>query len=115
MKLLILLLSLTVALLSCTGDCLTCHPNLVPTINEDERHKPMLTCIKCHSALPNSMADCGSDCFACHPMSKINGLGVKEHDVIQGCRDCHVRMKEKLFGIPTKGESTLKDALFQLD
>jgi hypothetical protein len=48
-------------------------------------------------------------------MSKINGLGVKEHNVIQECRDCHVRMKEELFGIPTKGESTLKDTLFNLD
>jgi len=115
MKLLILLFTLTLALFSCTGDCLTCHPNLVPTIDEDKRHKPMLTCIKCHSANPNSMADCGSDCFACHPMSKINGLGIKEHDVIQGCRDCHVKMKEALFGIPAKGESTLKDTLFQLD
>ena len=115
MKLLIILFTLTLALLACTGDCLTCHPNLVPSINEDTRHKPMLTCIECHSANPNSMADCGSDCFACHPMSKINGLGIKEHDVIQGCRDCHVKMKEELFGIPTKGQSTLKDTLFQLD
>lgn len=100
---------------ACTGDCLTCHPNLVSTIEEDERHKPMMTCINCHSADPNSMADCGSDCFACHPMSKINGLGVKEHEVIQGCRDCHVALKQELYGIPEKNQSTLKDTLFNLD
>ncbi len=94
---------------------MTCHPNLVPTIEEDQRHKPMLECINCHSANANTMADCGSDCFACHPISKINGLGIKEHEVIQGCRDCHVKMKEELFGIPTKGQSTLKDSLFDLD
>lgn len=115
MKLLILVLSLSLALFACTGDCLTCHPNLVPTIDKDARHKPMLTCIKCHSATPNAMADCGADCFACHSMTKINGAGVKEHDVIQGCKDCHVKMKEELFGIPTKGQSTLKDSLFKLD
>ena len=115
MKILLFILSLSVGILACTGDCLTCHPNLVPTIQEDKRHKPMLTCITCHSAIPNSMADCGSDCFACHPMSKINGLGVKEHEVIQGCRDCHVAMKQELFGINKKNESTLKDALFNLD
>ena len=115
MKILILILSISLTLFACTGDCLTCHPNLVPTIDQDQRHKPMLTCIKCHSANPNAMADCGSDCFACHPMSKINGLGIKEHNVIQGCRDCHVKMKEELFGISTKGESTLKDTLFNLD
>jgi len=115
MKLVSLLLTLHIVLFACTGDCLTCHPNLVPKIDTDERHKPMLTCINCHSANPNSMADCGSDCFACHPISKINGLGVKEHEVIQGCRDCHVKMKEALFGIPTQGQSTLKDELFNLD
>ena len=115
MKILTLLLALNFALLACTGDCLTCHPNLVPTIDKDERHKAMLTCIKCHSADPNKMADCGADCFACHPMSKINGAGVKEHEVIQECRDCHMKMKEELFGIPTKGESTLKETLFNLD
>ncbi len=115
MKILILILSISVALLACTGDCLTCHPNLVPTIDEDQRHKPMLTCIQCHSPDPNKMADCGADCFACHPMSKINGLGIKEHNVIQECRDCHVKMKEELFGIPTVGQSTLKETLFNLD
>jgi hypothetical protein len=87
----------------------------VPTINEDERHKPMLTCINCHSADPNSMAECGDDCFSCHPMSKINDANVREHDVIQKCRDCHVGEKEKLFDIsnmPNQSHpDTLKDFL----
>ena len=115
MKNLIFILIFTLEIFACTGDCLTCHPNLVPTIEEDKRHKPMLTCINCHSPKPNAMADCGSDCFSCHPISKINGLGIKEHEVIQECRDCHVKMKEELFGIPTKGQSSLKEMLFQLD
>jgi len=101
MKIISILSLLTLSLFACTGDCLTCHPALVPTINEDLRHKPMLTCINCHSADPNSMAECGSDCFGCHPMEKINKPHIKEHDVIQGCRDCHMEMKRVLTELPT--------------
>jgi len=97
MKYLFALLLFSYTLLACTGDCMTCHPKLVPTIHEDARHKPMLTCINCHSADPNKMADCGADCFACHSMKKINSANVREHDVIQGCRDCHVGAIEKIF------------------
>lgn len=99
MKYITLLILFTVSILACTGDCLTCHPNLVPTINEDLRHKPMLTCINCHSAEPNAMAECGDDCFSCHPIAKINAANVREHDIIKSCRDCHVGKKEKLFDI----------------
>lgn len=96
------------SLLACTGDCLTCHPKLVPTIEKDARHKPMLTCIKCHSANPNAMAECGSDCFACHPVEKIEKVDVKEHKVIRGCRDCHVKLKKQLGDIAApKDQSTL--------
>ena len=117
-KIIILLLSVTYILYACTGDCLTCHPNLVPTINEDERHKPMLTCINCHSADPNSMAECGSDCFACHSMEKINKPNVREHDVIQECRDCHMKLADELRNvnlIPTQSYSQepLKEFLLQ--
>jgi len=115
MKYIWLLLLFKLSVFACTGDCLTCHPKLLPTINEDLRHKPMLTCINCHSADPNSMAECGSDCFACHPMSKINKANVTEHNVIQKCRDCHVGEKEKLFNpfVPfdQSHSDTLKDFL----
>ncbi|MFA6197355.1 MAG: hypothetical protein WC656_12020 [Sulfurimonas sp.] len=115
MKYLFALILLSVSLLACTGDCLTCHPKLVPTINEDTRHKPMLTCINCHSANPEKMADCGADCFACHSMKKINSANVREHDVIQGCRDCHVGVNEKIFdALNTSNQSkneSLKDFL----
>lgn len=111
MKYMFLLLFFTTSLFSCTGDCMTCHPKLVPTINEDLRHKPMLTCINCHSADPNKMADCGADCFACHPMSKINAADVREHDVIQECRDCHVGVKEKLFDISTTFDQSHAESL----
>lgn len=117
MKFLFLTAFLSSLLLACTGDCLTCHPKLVPTINVDIRHMPMLTCIKCHSAEPNSMAECGDDCFACHPMSKIHAANVREHDVIQTCVDCHVGAQEKIFDVTnsfeqSQGES-LKDFLIK--
>lgn len=107
----------TASLFACTGDCLTCHPALEKNIQSDLRHKPMLTCINCHSADPNAMADCGSDCFACHPMSKINN-GVKEHRVIQGCKDCHMKMKQELLDITnahdqSQAEKPLRDFLLE--
>jgi len=116
-KILILLTLLTINLLACTGDCLTCHPALLPTIKEDSRHKAMLTCINCHSANPSSMAECGSDCFECHSMAKINKPNVREHDVIQECRDCHMKMSDDLKSLnlnPTQSytQEPLKDVLF---
>jgi len=117
MKYIIIISLFTLTLFACTGDCLTCHPKLVPTINEDLRHKPMLTCIECHTAEPNTMAECGDDCFSCHPMSKINKPNIRAHDVIQACRDCHVGENEKLFDSSStfdqsQGES-LKDFLIK--
>jgi len=111
MKSLLLLILFSFTLVACTGDCLTCHPKLVPTINTDLRHKPMLTCIKCHSADPNSMAECGDDCFACHPMEKINKPNIREHDVIQACHDCHVGAKDKLFDVSNSVEQSHVDTL----
>lgn len=117
MKYLILIVIFASYVFACTGDCLTCHPKLLPTIDKDLRHKPMLICINCHSAEPNSMAECGSDCFSCHPMSKINKANVREHDVIQECRDCHVGAKEKLFDPNSKfdrsSRETLKDFILK--
>ena len=111
MKHIILTLIFTYSLFACTGDCLTCHPKLVPTINTDLRHKPMLTCINCHSAKPSSMAECGDDCFSCHPMSKINKPNIREHDVIQACRDCHVGKDEKIFENTIPFDQSKKESL----
>ena len=99
MKYIFILTIFTTTMLACTGDCLTCHPKLVPTIDTDLRHKPMLGCIECHSAEPNSMAECGDDCFSCHPMAKINAANVSQHDVIQTCVDCHVNADKALLDI----------------
>lgn len=99
MKYIFILTIFITTMLACTGDCLTCHPKLVPTIDTDLRHKPMLGCIECHSAEPNSMAECGDDCFSCHPMAKINAANVAQHDVIQTCVDCHVNADKALLDI----------------
>ncbi|MCX6061528.1 MAG: hypothetical protein NT103_04680 [Campylobacterales bacterium] len=72
---------------------MTCHPALLKNIDSDKRHKPMTTCIKCHAANPEKMADCGSDCFACHPVAKIEAARVPEHAIIRECRDCHMKLK----------------------
>lgn len=111
MKLLFILLAFGTFLMACTGDCLSCHPKLIPTIEQDLRHKPMLTCINCHSANPESMAECGSDCFSCHPMAKIYAAQVPEHDVIQACRDCHVGAVEKLFDTSATFNQTKEESL----
>ena len=111
MKYIFLLITFTFSLIACTGDCLTCHPKLIPTINEDLRHKPMLTCVNCHIVNPDSMAQCGSDCFTCHSMTKINAVNVREHDVIQGCRDCHVGADEKLFDTSNSFDQSSSETL----
>ena len=87
---------------------MTCHPALLKTIQTDTRHKPMLTCIKCHSAETDAMAECGSDCFACHSVEKIEKTPVPEHKVIRGCRDCHMKLKKAVTDIATpKDQSTV--------
>jgi hypothetical protein len=115
MKTIVTLLFLLNLSLACTGDCMTCHPNLMKNINTDMRHKPMLTCINCHSANPNSMAECGSDCFACHPVEKIEKANITEHKVIRECRDCHMKMKVRIdINTIPQGQSsmpTLRDFL----
>jgi hypothetical protein len=106
MKLLFLFLVALLPLWGCTGDCMTCHPALLKNIDTDKRHKPMTTCIKCHSADPAKMGDCGSDCFACHPIAKIEGARVAEHAVIRECRDCHMRLKPSVkIDLEPKGQS----------
>ena len=111
MKYIFISLLFVSSLFACTGDCLTCHPKLVPTIETDTRHKPMLGCIECHSAEPNAMAECGDDCFSCHPMSKINGANVRQHDVIQTCVDCHVNADKKMLDISSSHEQSQSDSL----
>lgn len=102
---------LLLPLLGCTGDCMSCHPKLMKTIDTDSRHSAMKTCIQCHAANPEKMADCGSDCFACHPAAKIEGSGIKEHTVIRECRECHMKIKASLKIDTLQGGQSLKPVL----
>lgn len=116
-KIITAFLLLLTYVLACTGDCLSCHPKLKPTIQTDLRHKPMLTCKKCHMKVESGVSECGKDCFTCHPMENID-KSVAEHKVIQGCKDCHVKIP-KIFNSmggnlgSSMNNSTLRDLIFK--
>ncbi len=101
-------------LYACTGDCLSCHPSLLPTIEKDPRHRPMLGCIKCHRPETDAMAECGSDCFVCHPVEKIESRGIAAHKPIRGCRDCHMKLKAEMTDISTPSDQSLRPTLRDL-
>ena len=117
MKILVLLVSFIFTLFACTGDCLSCHQKLAPTINTDVRHMPMLTCIRCHAPNLNSKAECGANCYACHPMSKLRKAKVIEHEVIQECIDCHTtdlaKFLDSSYSSKQIGGDSLKEFLIQ--
>jgi len=95
LKSLIFLIFLT-PLFACTGDCFSCHQNLLKNI--DSNHKPMLLCKKCHQK-SSGVSQCGADCFECHSEESIS-RDIVEHQVIDNCRDCHLKkmfLKEKNF------------------
>ncbi len=50
-------------------------------------------------------------------MEKINKPNIREHDVIQQCRDCHMKMKQELLDLvspsgQSRAQPPLKDFLF---
>lgn len=99
---------------ACSGDCLSCHPSLAENILSDERHKPMLTCKACHLNEEAGMSECGKDCFECHKIDKID-KSVKEHSVIESCRNCHMKMPVDLQMMPKSSQSkdTMVDFLLK--
>lgn len=107
MKIILTLFFISTYIFACTGDCMTCHPSLAKNIQNDERHKSMLGCVKCHAPNPESMAECGSDCYSCHPVIKMESTGIKEHMVIRKCRDCHMKMKVDLNIATPTGQSSM--------
>lgn len=96
---------------ACSGDCLSCHPSLAETILTDARHKPMLTCKRCHAEEEGGMSECGKDCFSCHDIEKID-KSVREHDVIESCRNCHMNMPVKLQS--QQNSSSDRDSMYDL-
>lgn len=87
MKLFIFFLIFISSLFSCTGDCFSCHPQLLENI--DNNHRPMLTCKNCHLDTGDA-SQCGADCFECHTEESIS-RDIMEHRVIDSCRDCHLK------------------------
>lgn len=113
MKSLFILLVFSLSLWSCTGDCFSCHPNLLDGLESDNRHLPMKTCINCHSSdNVQGMSACGSDCFSCHSINKIQGSGVKEHKVISNCVECHTASKKFPSNVSNE-DNFLADVLFK--
>ncbi len=117
MKNLIVLLFLTFSLYASMGDCLTCHPKLLPTINEDKRHSAMQSCIECHTANKSAVLECGEKCFSCHSKEDLNAGEIKEHLVFEACRECHVDAIHDLFdtskSFNQSQSESLKDFLIQ--
>ena len=113
MRVIIWMLLSLYSLNACSGDCLSCHPKLEATILFDERHKPMLTCKKCHTNETGGISECGKDCFSCHPIERISA-DVKEHDVIKLCADCHKKIPVINESVPFgNSQTTMKSLLFQ--
>lgn len=87
------------ALLSCSGDCASCHFKL--DYQNDPRHSQMLECKTCHTEEKmNSieMGGCGQDCFACHSPQKLQNPSLsKEHGMIPQCIECHTSLQKKMF------------------
>ena len=97
MKTAIFFLIFLPSLFSCTGDCFSCHPQLLENIDETN-HKPMLLCKNCHLDT-GSTSQCGADCFECHREESIS-RDILEHRAIDDCRECHLKKiisDDKLF------------------
>ncbi len=97
MKNLIIILFLTLSLSADMGNCLTCHPKLLENIKDDARHSPMQSCIECHSANKTGTLECGEKCFSCHSAEDLDTDEIKEHLVIEECRECHINAVHDLF------------------
>ena len=99
------------------GDCFTCHPKLIKGIDASKEHKPMLTCIKCHSPSRESVVECGDKCFSCHKQEDLEPEEITEHKVFEDCRECHVKVKNKMLDITNSFDQSnvdsLKDFLLQ--
>ncbi len=97
MKNLFFILLFTIALYADMGNCLSCHPKLLATISEDDRHRPMQSCIECHSPNKRGTLECGEKCFSCHSEEDLDAQEIKEHLVIEECRECHIDAIHDLF------------------
>jgi len=117
MKTILLISIFLTSIYASMGDCFTCHPKLIKGIDDNEEHKPMLTCIKCHTPSRASVLECGDKCFSCHKEVDLAPEEIPEHRVFEDCRECHVNAKKELLDITKTFDQshvdTLKDFLLQ--
>ena len=111
MKSLITLLTLLFLLHADMGNCLTCHPKLLSNIQADERHRPMKTCIKCHTPSESDVLECGEKCFSCHTQKDLQIDEIKEHLVFEECRKCHVDAINELFDTTNTFDQSHQESL----
>jgi hypothetical protein len=111
MKTLFLIVFLSFSLFGSMGDCLRCHPKLLPDLQNDKRHKPMQTCIKCHEKNKDSTPECGDKCFSCHTKDDMQYGEVAEHKVFEDCRECHVTQVENIFNPAISHDQSHKESL----
>ncbi len=84
---------------------MSCHPVLKQSIDKPH-HIMLISCIKCHTKLPEGMTSCGGDCFECHSQNKLINLNtIPEHTKLETCKQCHIN-KEDLFNTPSLNDST---------
>ena len=111
MKTLIFLLIFSLSIFASMGDCFTCHPKLVPNIENDDKHKPMQTCIKCHTKNDSMATECGDKCFKCHTTQDMDSENIPQHKVFENCRDCHVTQIHKIFDTSTSFDQSHQESL----
>ena len=102
---------LSFSLFGSMGDCLTCHPKLLPDLQNDDAHKPMQTCIKCHSKNETTATECGDKCFKCHTKEDMESGDILEHKVFEECRECHVTKIHKIFDPSTSFDQSHQESL----
>ena len=111
MKTLILSVLFSFSLFASMGDCLTCHPKLLPNIQNDDRHTGMQSCIKCHEKNKDSTLECGEKCFSCHAKEDMDDENIPEHKVFEDCRECHVTQIHRMFDTSTSFDQSHQETL----
>lgn len=111
MKSLLIIFTLLTSLYASMGDCFTCHPKLIKGIDADTNHKPMLSCIKCHTPNKKPVVECGDKCFSCHKEQDLEPEEISEHKVFEDCRECHINAKKQLLDISNTYDQSHIDSL----
>ncbi|WP_024953625.1 hypothetical protein [Sulfurospirillum arcachonense] len=101
MKILFFLIITCTLLLSCSGDCMKCHPNLVKDGSLDKDHMILTSCKECHTIengdLEKMGSLCGQDCWDCHSVEKTKQVQNEAHYALDRCIKCHSKLNKDDF------------------